>query len=151
MDLRSILKNDVSMYDEQFAKSVDMQVADFEPLKHANSDYIASKIVPALFAVAYTRTPNNRTGSDGKPESYDRQRNIGSAALSALRTIASTPENSVAMMYVYNEYFFPRVISDNRKTNLLSNRSILDLIRQDAKLTEAQNIQMASQNKDMHI
>lgn len=151
VDIVSDVLHSNHVYDAKFAQSVDMQETDFEPLKRAGLDYIASKIVPALFAVAYTRTPNNRIGGDGKPESYDRQRNIGGAALSALRTLASTPEHSVAMMYIYNEYFFPRLISDKRKTNLLSNLSILGLIRQDAKLTEAQNIQMASQNKNMYM
>jgi len=136
-------------YDAKFAQSVGMQEVDFEPLKRAGADYVADKLVQALFSVAYTRKPNNRIGGDGKPESYDRQRNIGPAAVVALKTLSSVPEYSVAMNHVYNEYFFPRMIEPARRTNLLRPGVILDLIRKDAQLTDADNVKLTSQGRNM--
>ena len=136
-------------YDAKFAQSADMQETDFVPLKRAGDDYIAEKLVHALFSIAYTRTPNNRIGGDGKPESYDRQCNIGPAALVALRTLGSVPEYSVGMNHVYNEYFFPRMIEPARRTNLLRPGVILDLIRKDAQLTDADNVKLTSQGRNM--
>ena len=136
-------------YDAKFAQSVGMQVTDFMPLNRAGDDNVAEKLVHALFSIAYTRKPNTRIGGDGKPESYDRQRNTGPVALVALRTLGNVPEYSVAMDHVYNEYFFPRVVESKRRTNMLSNRSILDLIRSDAQQTEADNVKLASQGRNM--
>lgn len=136
-------------YDAKFAQSVGMQEVDFEPLKRAGADYVSDKLVHALFSIAYTRTPNNRIGGNGQPESYDRQRNIGPAAFVALRTLGSVPEYSVAMNHVYNEYFFPRMIEPARRTNLLRPGVILDLIRKDAQLTDADNVKLTPQGRNM--
>ena len=145
--IADIAHGGITIYDEKFAQSVGMTAQDFEPLRRATPDYIAEKIIPALYQVAYTRTPNNRLGGDGKTESYDRHYNIGPAAFNALVILSGVNPNSPAMKYVYDEYFFPRVTPDSRKTGLLRNESILDLIRQDSKLCQAQNAQMAT--KDM--
>ena len=124
-------------YDAKFAQFADID------------DYIAKKLVHALFSIAYTRKPNNRIGGDVKPESYDRQRNIGPVAFIALRTLGSVPENSIAANYVYDEYFFPRAVDVNRRTNMLSIHSILEEIRKDAQLTDADNVKLASQGRNM--
>ena len=147
--ISAILQRDDFMYDAKFAQSVAMQEADFEPLKRAGADYVANKLVQALFSVAYTRKPNNRIGGDGKPESYDRQRNIGPAAFVALRTLGSVPEYSIAMNHVYNEFFFPQMVEPARRTNLLHPGNILDLIRQDAQLTGEENVKLASQSRNI--
>ena len=151
VDIVSDVLHSNHVYDAKFAQSVDMQETDFEPLKRAGANYAAEKLVRALFSIAYTRKPNNRIGGDGKPESYDRQRNIGPVALVALRTLGSIPENSVAADYVYNEYFFPRIIEGYRRTNMLSPSSIFEQIRKDAKLTEADNVKLASSSKNMQM
>lgn len=149
VDIVSDVLHSNHVYDAKFAQSVDMQETDFEPLKRAGADYAAEKLVRALFSIAYTRKPNNRIGGDGKPESYDRQRNIGPAAVVALRTLGSVPEYSIAMNYVYNEFFFPRMIEPARRTNLLRPGVILDQIRKDAQLTDAENVKLASQSRNI--
>lgn len=151
VDIVSDVLHSNHVYDAKFAQSVDMQETDFEPLKRAGADYAAEKLVRALFSIAYTRKPNNRIGGDGKPESYDRQRNIGPAAVVALGTLGSIPENSVAADYVYNEYFFPRRTEVNRRTNMLSASSIFEEIRKDAELTNVDNVRLASQSKNMQM
>lgn len=137
------------LYDAKFAQSVGMQEADFEPLKRAGANYVAEKLVHALFPIAYTRTPNNRIAGDGKPESYDRRRNIGAVAHVVLKTLSSVPEHSVAADYIYNEYFFPHIVKADRRTNMLSKSSILEQIRMDAQLTAADNIKLAQQGRNM--
>lgn len=115
------------------AEHAGMNVEEFRPLincreSHAQDVYVP-KIVSALFDVAYTRTPNNDIAPDGGPMIWDRHVNINPASAAALHTLANTDEYSFAMPYVYNEYFYPRVTSDERKVNMLSNSSILGCIR----------------------
>ena len=140
--IADIAHGGITIYDEKFAQSIGMPAQDFEPLRRATPDYIAEKIIPALYQVAYTRTPNNRLAGDGKTESYDRHYNIGPAGFNALVILSGVNPNSPAMKYVYDEYFFPRVVPDSKRTGLLRNETILDSIRQDSKICRMQNAQL---------
>ena len=115
------------------AEHVGMNIEEFRPLINCRElraqDVYVSKIVSALFNVAFTRIPNNDIAPDGRPMIWDRRVNINPASAAALHTLANTDEYSVAMPYVYNEYFYPRVTPDERKVNMLSNSSILGCIR----------------------
>lgn len=71
------------------------------------------KLVDALFDIAYTRTPNNERGGDGKPMSYDRKYNIGVIAERALLSLSHIKEtNTGAMDHLRNAWAYPRLGSD---------------------------------------
>ena len=91
------------------------------------------KIVNALFEVAYTRTPNNELGGDGKPMSYRKTANSGyaaEAALFALSTIipgytSYTPE----IEYLRSEFAFPRAAADFK----VADSKIIETVKEDYK------------------
>jgi len=144
-----VLRYSERIYDAEFAKSVDMQESDFEPLRRGGYNVYAPRIVSALFAVAYTRKPSNRLGGDGKPESYDCQRNLGVAALWALRTLQWVSMYPVVNDALYNEYSFPRKMSDAKKVSGAIDKNVVSRLQEDIKLTEAENIRLASQAREM--
>lgn len=82
------------------------------------------KIVSALFDVAYTRTSNNRTGGDGKPESWDRNVNQGLAAERALLSLSRIDEYSDEMIFLREEFSYPRSVNDYH----VQNRDILNVV-----------------------
>ncbi len=82
------------------------------------------KIVSALFDVAYTRTPNNRIGGDGKPESWDRNVNQGLAAERALLSLSRIDEYSDGMIFLREEFSYPRNVNDYH----VNNRDILNVV-----------------------
>lgn len=98
------------------------------------------KIVNALFDVAYTRIPNNEIGGDGKPASYDRRFNPGTAAERALLALSSIKEYSPEMEYLRTEYAYPREAQDFK----VKNSAILESIKQDYSSCVSQNTQLFS-------
>lgn len=134
-----------NVYDAKFAKSVGMTELELEPLRRLDAGYIAQKLIPALFKVAYTRTPNQALGGDGMPASYDRHYNTGIAAADALVTLTRIDANSPMMSYLYDEYFFPRIIPTERRTGLLSPQSVLNIIDQDYRLCKAASVKMLNE------
>ena len=96
------------------------------------------KIVNSLFDVAYTRIPNNELGGDGKPASYDRKINLGTASERALLALSNIKEYSPEMGYLRAEYAFPRQGNDFK----VKDTTILESIRQD-------NLSCCTKNKTM--
>lgn len=144
----NVLQDTIIAYDAKFAGSIAMTESDLMPLRRAEKEHVAEKIVAALFQIAYTRTPNNKRTIDNQPETYARKYNMGPAAVKALTTLGAIDPYVPAMNFVYNEYFFPYIMSENRKTGLLSNESILSEIRRDARLCNKANAKMSIQGMD---
>lgn len=112
---------------EPFAKECDISEADGEELL-VNQQYYQQKLVDALFDIAYTRTPNNERGGDGKPMSYDRKYNIGVIAERALLSLSHIKETDTgAMPHLRNAWAYPRLGSDYK----VSDGIIIESVRID--------------------
>ena len=84
------------------------------------------KLVGALFDVAYTRTPSQEKGGDGKPMSWDREANTGYAAEIAFKTLKRIDENSPVFHSLKTNFAYPRKAEDYKATNSAIRESILD-------------------------
>ncbi len=84
------------------------------------------KLVDALFDIAYTRTPNNERGGDGKPMSYDRKYNIGIIAERALLSLSHIKKDQ-EKQYLRTAWAYPRSGADYK----VSDEMILESVRVD--------------------
>lgn len=129
-----------TIYDDKLAKSVGLRKEDFGTLPAAGGENIARKLIPALFKVAYTTTPNKQLTDDGKPAPYEKRYNTGYAAAQALGVLGSIEPGNAVMKMLYDEYFYPQTVSDNGKSLKLKYATILNNIRKDFQLCKTANV-----------